>query len=95
MELLTRAESQRNAEVSQNCFLLRKEYEEKTALAVSVFSASLREIKKESKNENFWAKYLQDSQKSDNFAAEIEINEIYVNVECILLRLLLLLYKQL
>ena len=58
-------------------------------------TANSCEIKKVSGNANFWAKYLQDSQKSDNFAAEIEINEIYVNVECILLRLLLLLYKQL
>ena len=51
--------------------------------------------KKVSGNVIFLAKYLLVSQKSDNFAAEYNKNENYVNVECILLRLLLLLCKQL
>jgi hypothetical protein len=51
--------------------------------------------KKVSENVIFPAKYLQVSQKSDNFAAENDKKENYVNVECILLRLLLLLCKQL
>ena len=51
--------------------------------------------KKVSRNAIFLANYLQDSQKSDNFAAENKKIENDVNVECILLRLLFLLYKQL
>ena len=52
-------------------------------------------IKKVSKNEKKVAKYLRDSGKSDNFAAENDKKQKDVNVERLLLRLLLLLCKQL
>ena len=58
-------------------------------------SSGIAKRKKVSGIENFLAKYLLVSQKSDNFAAENDKNENYVNVECILLRLLLLLCRTL
>jgi hypothetical protein len=54
-----------------------------------------RVLGKVSKNRKKVAKYLQDSGKSDNFAAENDKKQKDVNVERLLLRLLLLLCKQL
>ena len=48
-----------------------------------------------SRNAIFLAKYLFVSRKSDNFAAESSKIEDYVNVERLLLRLLLLLCREL